>query len=128
MRRTACGENQALVFLLADQVPSVPWLHAFYDGRCGVIRLEVRSAFCPASDVANGYRSLRDFLFGKKRSGGKWPGVADAFRQQGKWTNWAETFTAFKAEYRGQPCTNLRSFQNAISNGTKRDRKRRTAE
>lgn len=128
VRKTGCSEDQALVFLLADQVPSVPWVQTSYDGRYGVIRLEVRSAFVPASDVANDYRSLRDLLFGKKRSGGKWPSVAGAFRQQGKWTNWAETFTAFKAEHADQPYTNLGSFRNAIYNHTKRDQKRLAAE
>ena len=117
-KKTGCGEEQAIVFLLCDQIPRVPWVGWRLDSQNGVIELTVRSPRVSPTDVAIAYRSVRDAFYGKKRRGGEWPYLAEAFvnrlKASGEWTTWKAGFLRFKAEHPDQPYTSDRTFWQAV--------------
>ena len=125
-KKTGCSEEDALVFLLCDEVPFVPWVQTHWDAVNGVIELKVRNPRVSPSDVATAYRSLRDAFFGKKRRGGEWPIVAkdfvDRLKERSEWTDWSRAFELFKEKHSDQPYASVQSFQQAVYSREKRER------
>lgn len=121
---TGCGEPEALVFLLCNEVPRIPWVDARYDALHGAITLSVRHPRVSGTDVATAYCSLRDAFFGKKRRGGEWPWLARRFcarlREGGKWRSYADAFALFRKQHEDQPYKNSASFYQAVHDLQKR--------
>jgi len=121
---TGCGEPEALLFLLCNEVPRIPWVGARYEPQRGVITLSVRHPRVSPTDVAIAYSSMRDAFFGKKRRGSEWPWVAKRLctqlKEDAEWQGWAHAFALFSARHPDQPYKNSASFYYAVHTLQKR--------